>query len=101
MCDHGNFRVDVMLETSFPPKRRASPGKSWGDEVREIAARFSSWPGLARLSTPWSGRNKHVDTRIRSAQDGLKSFPSSLRESENPGQPGAQQSPLDTRLNLL
>src|SRR6266851_4096891 len=38
--------------------------KSCGDERRDITSPISSWPGLARPSTPWGGRDEDVDTRI-------------------------------------
>ena len=61
------------------------PSGFCGDDGRKIAFPISSWPGLSRgpsahgldpwASTPWSGRNEDVDTRIKSAQDEVKSFP--------------------------
>ena len=55
-----------------PLSRRAVRGKSCGDHRSEIAFPISSWPVSTRPSTPWAGRNKDVDTRIKSAQAELK-----------------------------
>ena len=62
------------LVPGSPLSRRAVRGKSCGDHRSEIAFPISSWPGSTRPSTPWAGRNKDVDTRIKSAQDELKCF---------------------------
>jgi hypothetical protein len=59
------------LVPGSPLSRRAVRGKSCGDHRSEIAFPISSWPGSTRPSTPW-GRNKDVDTRIKSSQDKLK-----------------------------
>src|SRR5436305_8409935 len=48
----------------------------------------SSWPGLARPSTPWSARNQDVDARIKSAQDDFRELSSLARENFS-GQPFA------------
>jgi len=39
--------------------------------------RISSWPGLARPSTPSSAQSKDVDARIKSAQDDFRSIAAS------------------------
>jgi hypothetical protein len=52
--------------------RRTVRGKFCGGIREEIGPLISSWPGLARPSTPSRARNKDVDTRIKSAQDDLR-----------------------------
>src|SRR6266851_505480 len=61
-------------------KAQGCAAKSWGGEGKEIASPISSWPGSARPSTPWGGRDKDVDGRIKSAQGDLKSFPAGLAQ---------------------
>jgi ATP-dependent Lhr-like helicase len=68
-------RLFMPRRSDIPFRAEPSGEESCGDEGREIASPISSWPGLARPSTPWSGRDKDVDTRIKSAQDDFKSFP--------------------------
>src|SRR5437870_3677913 len=44
-----------------------------GDHGTGIASPISSWPGLTRPPTPWEGKDKDVDARIKSVQDDLQS----------------------------
>jgi len=69
----------ITLACSNDTRSRAelSGEKSCGDEGGDSTSPISSWPGLARPSTPSGGRDKYVGARIKSAQDDLKSFPAS------------------------
>jgi methylthioribose-1-phosphate isomerase len=60
----------VGLSELFPEYHRVVRGKPCGGEGDESASVISSWPGLARPSTPGGGRKKGVGARIKSAQDG-------------------------------
>jgi precorrin-8X/cobalt-precorrin-8 methylmutase len=74
-----------LVSASAPTRSRRAARPTW--ESFELPRRkedrlpCSSWPGLTRPSTPSSARNKDVDARIKSAQDGSDW----LRESSDQG----------------
>jgi hypothetical protein len=57
--------------------------------------------GLTRPSTPWGVRNKDVDTRVKPAQDDLRSFPASLTQVRLAGKlsPGSPALSRKRRIN--